>query len=691
MKNKTFHYSALTTALLLSLNPALAETQAGEMLEEINVVGSMNKLDVQPFNQAKSATVLDNQTLTAQGIEKADEIARYQAGFTSQVFGSDTNTNWFRVRGSEASQAIDGMPALSQGFFTPQVDMYGVEGVEVIKGSDSMAFGASNAGGLINYITKRPNKENIGKGEITTHFGNKNQRGIGADYTGSLNSDDSLRYRLVSRYSHADGEWNGTWSENYYIAPSLAWDISDKTNLTILASYLKTVGVPSSNFLPQDGTLIPTAKGRISSHANLGDPTQDYEKSISKSVGYEFNHDFGNGLSFSQNYRYQIIDNRHRGAYAYPSGYDANWNPIPLAQSNYEVARAVVYNNGTAKSHSVDNRVSWKYSNEVINNTLVAGMDYRNQKFDSLYTLFGTQGMVNVYDPAASYGTAATINAPRVLIKSRQSGFYLQDNAILWDTIGLSAGVRHDRVRNSELASEQNVRKNHTSYSGSVMYFNDLGLNPYYAYTESFRVPTGLSGNATLYKPNITKQHEVGIKYMPEWVDGTISVALFQAKDKGALVNQGTGATVSSADPIKRKGVEVQANLNVTEKLQTLLAYTYVRSVTENANGSKTNTALIPKHTLSTRVAYQFSDKLNAGVGIRYVGKSVTASGSLYSGYQVPSSTVVDLFARYQISENLAAQVNIDNLGNRKYLAGCDYYCYYAEGISAVGNLSYKF
>ncbi|MGR3808412.1 TonB-dependent siderophore receptor [Pasteurella testudinis] len=398
---QTFKYSALTTALLLGINPAFADSQEADELEVIEVVGTMNKLDSQPFNQAKSAVVLDNRTLTEQGIEKADEIARYQAGFTNQVFGSDTNTNWFRVRGTNASQAIDGMPALEQGFFTPQLEMYGMEGVEIIKGSDSMAFGASNAGGLINYISKRPNKDKVGKGEVSTHFGNKNQRGVGADYTGSLNHDDSLRYRLVGAYNHADGEWSGTWSENYYIAPSIAWDISDKTHLTVLASYLKTVGVPSSNFLPQDGTLVATAKGKISTHANLGDPSQDYEKSITKSLGYEFSHDFGKGLSFSQNYRYQQIDNRHRGAYAYPSSYDASWNPIPLAQSDYQVARAVVYNNGTAKSHSIDNRLAWKYSNEVINNTLIAGMDYRNQKFDSLYTLYGSQGMVNVYNPAA--------------------------------------------------------------------------------------------------------------------------------------------------------------------------------------------------------------------------------------------------------------------------------------------------
>ncbi|MGR6981283.1 TonB-dependent siderophore receptor [Testudinibacter sp. P27/CKL/0425] len=605
---KTFKYSALATALLLATNPTFANQQAEtEQLEVIDVVGTMNKLETQPFNQAKSAVVLDNQALSSQGIEKADELARYQAGFTNQVFGSDTNTNWFRLRGTLASQAVDGMPMLEQGFFTPQVMMYGVEAVEVVKGSDSMAFGASNAGGLINYITKRPNKDAIGRGEISTHFGNKNQRGISADYTGSLNADDSVRYRLVGAYNRADGEWNGTWSENYYIAPSISWDISDKTNLTVLASYLKNVGTPSSNFLPQDGTLVPTAAGKISPHANLGDPTQDNEKNIAKSIGYEFSHEFGNGLRFSQNYRYQEIYSHHQGAYAFPT----------LNLANNEVSRGIVFNHGTAKSHSIDNRLSWKFNNDMLENTLLVGMDYRHQKFDAYYGLmnWGGIGNTNVYNPSAQYGAPQTLTDSQLTqIKAIQQGYYLQDNIVLWDTIGLTAGVRHDRVRNSELASAQSVRKNYTSYSGSVIYFNELGLNPYYAYTESFRVPNGLSGNQTLYDPNITKQHEIGVKYMPSWVDGTISVALFSAKDKGALVGQGTGATISSEDPIKRKGVEIQADLNVTDKLQTLMAYTYLHSVTKNANGATTHNPLIPKHTLSTRLAYQFNDQLSVCV-----------------------------------------------------------------------------
>lgn len=87
---------------------------------------------------------------------------------------------------------------------------------------------------------------------------------------------------------------------------------------------------------------MPTDLGYIDRNSNLGDPTQDHEKNLAKSIGYEFSHDFGNGLRFNQNYRYQHVQNRHLGAYAYPSAYDNNWVPQPLsAANNYSVDRGV--------------------------------------------------------------------------------------------------------------------------------------------------------------------------------------------------------------------------------------------------------------------------------------------------------------------------------------------------------------
>ncbi len=697
-----FSYKLAALAVLTAYTPAFADNQTDNAevptteLETIEVSGSINKLSVVPFRQAKSAVSIKADEIAEQGIRKMDEVGRYQAGFTNQAYGSDNNTNWFTIRGTSASQSFDGLPAAEYGFFTPHVDTFGVEAVEVTKGSDALTYGAANAGGLINYVSKRPHKEQVGQGIAEAHVGNKGQRGIAADYTGALNADQSLRYRLVGSYKHADGDWNGTRNESYYFAPSLAFDFSERTNLTLLSSIQKDVGVPSSNFMPQSGSLVPTDLGYIDRNSNLGDPTQDHEKNLAKSIGYEFSHDFGNGLRFNQNYRYQHVQNRHLGAYAYPSAYDNNWVPQPLsAANNYSVDRGVVFNDGTAKSHSFDNRLTWRFQNDNIDNTLLGGIDYRHQKIDALYTLFGSGAPVNVHTPSASYGQPFTVDAPNTGIKARQLGFYLQNSTKLYDTIGITAGIRHDRARSEEVVNNnQAVKANHTSYSGSLMYFAPHGINPYIAYSESFSLPTGLSGNQTLYSPKTTEQYEAGVKYLPSWVDGSFSLAVFKARDKGALISNNIGATVSSESPIKRKGVEIQADAQITDNLKGVFAYTYLSSITD-ADGNTVRNHLIPKHSASLRGVYQFNkgalNGLDIGAGIRYTGNSYTQAGSLYAGRQVPSSTVFDAFAKYRFARDWEAQVNVDNLTNRRYLSGCDYNCYYGAERSITGKLSYRF
>ncbi|MDA3978753.1 TonB-dependent siderophore receptor [Gallibacterium sp. AGMB14963] len=695
MNGQRFKLSLLSATLCLVLQPVFAEES--QELEGIDVIaGSMYRMGEVPIYQAKSAIAITRDQLDKQAITKTDEIGRYQAGFTNQVFGEDTNTNWFRVRGTEVTQAIDGLPLFSYGFFTPYTNTFAFEAIEVTKGADAMTFGAAQSGGLLNYVTKRPHKEQIGKGEFKLNMGNHTQYGFAADYTGMINSNESLRYRLVSSYGAKDGQWEGSKNSTFYISPTVEWDISDRTRLTLLTSYQFDKGIPSSNFLPQEGTLVVAPNGSyISRSTNLGDPINDREYNRQYNIGYELNHQFTENLSFNSSYRYSYVNNYHRGSYVYPSAYNADWSPLAPSAVGYVLARGVVFNDGTLRTHTLDNHLNWQYDNAWLKNTLVIGTDYRHQKIDARYTLFGQTSSTNVFNPTVGYHQDQNVSAaPNTHILARQLGFYLQNQSRLFEKAVLNLGVRHDRARQDEYVSTQTVKNNHTSYSASFMYELPFGLNPYLSYSESFNLPTGLSGNQKLYDPNITHQYEAGIKYLPNWLDGSITLAGFKAKDKGALVSNGVGATISNKDPVYRKGIEIQADINVTKNWNIAFAYTYLKSVTRTATEDVRN-PLLPKHTFAAKTDYTFDQGmfsgLTLGAGVRYIGNSVTSQGSLYSGKEVPSATIVDLMARYQFTPNWSTQVNVENVGNRRYLAGCDYYCYYGAGRNINASISYQF
>ncbi|AUI66973.1 MULTISPECIES: TonB-dependent siderophore receptor [Glaesserella] len=690
---KTFVYSTISQVVLLAIasnamanQPANTETAT---LDEISVVGgSMYRMGEVPVHQAKSAVAVSREELDKQNITKADEIGRYQAGFTNQVFGEDSNTNWFRVRGAEVTQAVDGLPTFSYGFFTPYVNTFGLEAVEITKGADAMTFGAAQSGGLINYVSKRPHKDQIGKGEFKLNIGNNTQYGFAADYTGAMNNAETLRYRLVTSYGGKDGQWDNTKNETLYIAPSFEWDISDRTRLTVLTNYQQDKGVPSNNFLPAYGTLVPTPNGYIDRSTNLGDPVNDKERNRQYSIGYELNHDFANGLQLSSSYRYSHADNYHRGSYAFSS-----------VASDYSVARGLIFNDGKAISHALDNHLTWNYQNDWLKNTLVVGTNYRHNKVDTMYDGmgFGRTTGSNIFNPSVGYGQVQDLSgATHRTIKARQLGFYLQNQSRFADKVVLGLGVRHDRAKQDEYTSTQSVKQNHTSYSGSLMYEAPFGLNPYVAYSESFSIPVGISGNETLYEPNTTRQYEVGVKYLPTWLDGVITIAGFRAKDKGALKINQSGVSTQD-DLVRRKGIEVQADVNITPNWSTTLAYTYLKAETDTASG-KVRRQYIPTATFAAKTAYRFDqgmlNGLTLGAGIRYVGHSVATKDDTYNPYshaQVPSTTVVDLMARYDFNQNWSAQVNVENVGDRRYVAACDYYCYYGAGRNINAQVSYKF
>ncbi|WP_410678755.1 TonB-dependent siderophore receptor [Avibacterium paragallinarum] len=696
MPKAVFKLSLLSTALLLASQNLWAEE-----LEAITVeAGSMYRMGEVPIYQAKSAVSLSRDQLDQQNITKADEIGRYQAGFENQVFGEDTNTNWFRVRGAEVTQAIDGLPMASYGFFTPYVNTFGLEAVEITKGADAMTFGAANSGGLINYVSKRPHKEQIGQGEVKVNAGNHHQYGLGVDYTNRIAGNDNLRYRVVASYQGKNGQWDGTKNKTVYLAPSFEWDISDRTHLTLLASYQFDKGVPSSNFLPQEGTLVPFPNGsKIGRSTNLGDPVNDREYNRQYNIGYEFSHQFTDNLTLNSSYRYSYNNNFHRGSYVYPSAYNTDWSPKAPSAAGYELARGVVFNDGTSIAHTLDNHLTWKYNNSWLKNTLVVGSDYRQSKIKAYYTLFGSTSSVNLLNPASGYNQTQTINAPYTSITARQLGVYLQNQSRFADKFVLNLGVRHDWAKQEAEVAQTPVIHNkdnihHTSYSASFMYEAPYGLNPYLSYSEAFNLPLGLDKYKRLYEPKITRQYELGVKYLPTWLNGSITLAAFKAKDQSELISEGVGATVNSEDPIYRKGIELQADVNLTANWNATLAYTYLKSSKRTSSGDVRN-PLLPKHSLALKTDYTFANAvlngLSLGAGVRYIGKSVTQNGSLYSGASVPSATVVDLMARYPFTPSWFVQLNVENVGNRRYLAGCDYYCYYGAERNINASVSYKF
>lgn len=232
MKQKNiFTYSLLTAAVLSIYTPALAnDAEDTAELETVNVVGSAGKIEGIKFKSAQSNAVITSQQIAEKAAEKVEDTLNYESGVRVGQYGRDTKQEWIKIRGFDASIAVDGSPVMQNGFFTVIPNTYGLEAVEVVKGADSLTYGSAETGGLVNLISKRPTQ--TAQGEIGVRAGTQGRVGVFGDYSGKLTADNSVRFRVVGDVERREGDFNGKIN-NYYFAPSLTWDIGNQTNLTV--------------------------------------------------------------------------------------------------------------------------------------------------------------------------------------------------------------------------------------------------------------------------------------------------------------------------------------------------------------------------------------------------------------------------------------------------------------------------
>lgn len=197
-----------------------AETSSSEsVLEEIIVTA--NKRGEALEKVGSSVTAIGEELVMRVHAEDLGDIAAYVPGVTvSAPIGS---SNRIIIRGvstgtNDLSPAvgvyIDDAPfGSSSGFalgalFSPDVDPFDLERVEVLRGPQGTLYGASTLSGLIKYVTKKPNLRDwesyarVEYGRVTGEDTDSYSTRAG---TNIPLWEDKMAVRLSGFYSHSDG------------------------------------------------------------------------------------------------------------------------------------------------------------------------------------------------------------------------------------------------------------------------------------------------------------------------------------------------------------------------------------------------------------------------------------------------------------------------------------------------------
>ncbi|WP_312183240.1 TonB-dependent siderophore receptor [Pantoea sp. CTOTU46764] len=649
-------------------------------------------------NTPQSISVITREQMDDQAAASVADALSYSSGVLTNYRGNSNRNDEIIARGFRyAPKFLDGLNyGLSgQAGAAGQIDPWLLERVEMIHGPASVLYGQVNPGGIVAMTSKRPTAQSIHKVQLST--GNQHLGEAAFDFGGKLNDYNTLFYRLNGIASTKHEFVKDNKQQRMAIAPAITWLPNADTSFTLLTMYQNEPKAGYRNFLPASGTLKESSAGYIPYDFNVSDPSFNEAKREQTSIGYIFEHNLNDNLSFTQNLRYSNMDESYKYlVYTFD------------ADNDHSINRRPQHDKIKSKELGLDNQLKATFETGNIAHTVLGGLDYKWSDVDNkLWRDSGDQYILDWANP-----TRISINESDLTLttstrkKLDQVGVYLQDQ-LEWNQWNLLLSGRHDwsEVRTQDRTDNSQTQQNDNKFTGraGLLYAFDNGISPYVSYSTSFEpnLNSGAPGTDP-FKPTTGEQTEVGVKYQPVGWDAVFTVSAFDITQKNITAYNSVTGYNEQIGKVRSKGIETEAHAQITPEIKLLAAYTYTDAVTKESSITERighSPSSIPRHAASAWGSYTFLDGVLSGFtlgsGVRYTG---TAPADEIGVDKVPHYTLYDAMAKYELGEaanslrGTTLQLNVNNIADKHYVASCsnESACFYGSGRSIVASVSYS-
>ena len=650
--------SPVAFAIICALSSsAFAEQSSRDNTEEqMTVFGkayrnTATKTALAPIDTPQAITDVDRETLDLRGVKSVAEALRYVPAVNTELRGGAVSRlDLFNIRGFINYQNFyDGLPLMFNGWnLQPQIDSIALEQVEVFKGPTSVLYGNIPPGGMVNLIAKSPQQEQ--STDVTITGGSLNHKEFSIDSTGQI-ADSNLSYRVVALARKKEGQADTSEEERYVLAPSLDWQLSDKTLVNFNVYYQNDPSAGIYTSVPGAGSVLSNPNGQLDSSTFTGDENWNtYEREVLM-LGYKINHEFNNNWAFLMNARYMDAD-----------AYQENTYNTALQSDMRTVGRNAYLTDEKSQSFVIDNQISGRFNTGVLEHNVLLGFDYQQLDSRIIYK-DASAPSIDVFNPNHQQIDGSSLNFTYTTdfdLESRQVGIYVQDQLLLGNWVVIAGGrydqyeqtsTDHDSGADTAVALDQD----NFAFRLGGLYNFDNGLAPYVSYAQSFEPVVGKDRHGNAFVPSTGEQWEAGLKYESADMSKTFVVSLFNITKQNDLTRDPTGTPYDKVQTgeTQSRGVEVEANTMLTDNMDLAVSYTYMdMKVTEDNTGLEGKTPIwVPKHAANAWLNYYLYNGMAAGTtigtGIRYVGE--TQIDALNSD-QVPDYTLVDLSVSYDLS-----------------------------------------
>ena len=627
------------------LNTSTATLTTMPMLDIPQVVNTVSDKVLED----QHATTLDEALYNVSNVVQTNTLGGTQDAFVRRGFGANR----------DGSIMTNGLRTV-----LPRSFNAATERVEVLKGPASTLYGILDPGGLINVVTKRPERTFGGSLSATSSsFGG----GTGqVDVTGPIDGT-RLAYRLTGEYQDEDYWRNFGNERSTFIAPSLTW-FGDDATVTVLYSHrdYKTPFDRGTIFdLNTKKAVDVDRKTRFDEPFNVTDGQSDLA---------QLNAEYRLNSQWTAKFDYSYSQDKYSDNQARVMAYDAKTGNL--------TRRVDATQGSTQRMHSTRADLQGNVDIAGFYNEILTGVSYEN------YDLLRTDMMrcknvkgFNIYHPV--YGklnkctTVSAADSDQTL-KQESYSAYAQDALYLTDKWIAVAGMRYQYYtqyagKGRPFNVNTDSRDEQWTPKLGLVYKLTPSVSLFANYSQTFMPQSSIASYIGDLPPETSNAYELGAKF--DLFDGvTANIALFDIHKRNVLYNESVGGETiaKTAGRVRSQGVEVDLAGSLTENTNIIASYGYTDAkVLEDPDYAGKPLPNVPRHTGSLFLTYDIhnaiaGNTLTIGGGGHGVSRRSATNGA---DYYLPGYFVADAFAAYKMKLQylVTLQVNVKNLFDKTY------------------------
>ena len=608
----------------------------------------------------QAVTMINRALIRDQGMQGMTDVVRYVPGITMGQGEGHRDQPTIRGNSTTADFFIDGVRDDAQYFR----DIYNVERVEALKGSNAMIFGRGGGGGVVNRAMKEADWIRVR--DLMLQGGSYNNRRMTVDMGQGLT--DRIAGRINGMYENSRLFRDDVSLRRQGIHPTLTFlSASENTRATLgYENFIdrRTVdrGIPSFGGRP----LVTDVS------TFFGNPAASYSDARVHSSAATLAHRTSAGFSLRNSTRFTSYDKIYQNVF--PGAVSANGAEVSLS----------AYNN----SHDRQNFLSQTDLTYVartgsVRHTLLFGAEVGRQVTDNFrqtgyFNNASTSVSVPVSNPAnftpVTFRQSAT-DADNHVTNTLRS-IYTQDQIALSDHLQLVAGVRYEKfsIRYHNNRTDSTLRRSDGMVSPRLGLILKPGtpLSLYASYSLSFLPSAGdqfssLTNVTKALEPERFRNIEVGAKWdLADRLSVTTAAYTLDRSNTTAPSPDNPAQTVQTGSQ-RSTGFELGVSGSLASAWEIAGGFARQKALitsTTTAAPTGNTVPLVPGSTLSLWNKYQIASRLGLGLGLIH---QTDMYATIDNRVTLPAFTRIDGAVFFRLGGHLRAQMNLENLLNQKY------------------------